>query len=80
MSLTTAHQTYSDKVKARFGRMSPFRLGMVVARAGDSLPSPYGDKTAAHKLYEDGLRAGREMRERQMTLALTDKEEGREFS
>ena len=74
----TAHEQYITKVKTRYGRMTAFRLGMEVARAGDDLPSPYHEKTQANKLYNDGIQAGREMRERKAQQSALEGQ-GREF-
>lgn len=77
-TMNTTHEKYIERVRQRFGRYTPFRLGMEVGRAGDTLPSPYHEKTQANKLYMDGLEAGTEMRKRQLEMQLED--QGREFT
>lgn len=46
-------------VRAQWGRVTPFRLGMYVGEQGLQLPNPYPNTPGrGHQLYVDGVHAG----------------------
>lgn len=72
--LKPAHEKYAAQARDRFQRTTPFRLGMMVGEAGDSLPSPYPSGSHGTRLYEDGLEAGKRHRQRRQELAREEEE------
>jgi hypothetical protein len=55
----TAHETYVYKIRADYGRCTPYRLGREIGLAGDKLPSPYAPGSRGDHMYLDGLEYGR---------------------
>lgn len=55
---------HASEVRRKYGRLTPMRLGMEVGKAGIEVGNPYEPKTKAHRLFYEGVVAGREMRRR----------------
>ena len=54
----TRHEVHADAVRAKFGRLTPFRLGFSAGLNGEKhLPSPYSSEQASRN-YTDGVECG----------------------
>lgn len=51
-------------IRSKWGRVTPFRLGMEVGRSGEFLPSPYEPWAKGTTLYMQGIEAGNQLRQR----------------
>ena len=56
---------FVQQARARFGRLTPLRLGMLVGAAGADLPAPYAEGTQALVTYREGLEFGKKQRARE---------------
>ena len=52
-------ESHRAKARVLYRRATPFRLGIVVGRAGEDLPSPYAPGSRADESYRAGIRYGR---------------------
>lgn len=50
--------TYINRARARYGRLTPFRLGVIVGEAGSDLPNPYPKTGTGHKQFDAGAEHG----------------------
>ena len=54
----THYDLYRAAVRERFGRVTPFRLGLVMGKAGADMPSPYPATSIGTKHYKQGIEHG----------------------
>lgn len=55
-------QPYIDRARRTHGRLTPYRLGLVVGEAGADVPCPYEPGSRGAKSYAFGLEVGRSHR------------------
>ena len=71
MSTPTRHEVHAAEARKKWGRLTPYRLGLVAGLAGDTQefqPNPY-DKERSRTLYARGVDAGMTERARRAALA-----------
>ena len=57
---TIQYQKFHDIARRRWGRTTPYRLGIAVGSAGENLETPSGYGVRAARSYRDGLARGLE--------------------
>jgi len=55
---------HREAIRARWHRVTPFRLGYEVGARGEDLPNPYAPGSLGAGCYHQGLKAGRQWRKR----------------
>ena len=61
------YEPYIDKARKEWGGSSPFRLGIVIGRAGVDLPSPYDKGSSGDHHFHEGIEYGRQQRAKEQS-------------
>lgn len=63
MPLSPKVARYAATARSRYGKLTPFRLGIVVGEQSDAVRVPWTDEHSL-RLYREGLEAGADLRRR----------------